>query len=94
MKLSKLVKTENLNSITIKIKEGGRVTARFFFNGRVQKTKQYTSLDIDIEVKEVGISSVSHLGIIRYRSFKNNDIYVNIYNYEASKWHKEKQWLG
>ena len=82
MKLSSILATENLESVTIDINKEVKVKATMFFHGGKIRTKKYSSLEIDIELKESDLSLVKHLGITRYRSFKSDSFYANIYNYD------------
>jgi len=82
MKLSTLIKTKDLHSITINI-YGHYVVAEIFAKGRSKsKLKVYTSLSIDMPVTEEGIENVEHLGIKRCREFVVlGGFYINIYNW-------------
>lgn len=81
MKLSKILQTPKLHSVTIDVDRELKVKAYFHFEGNVRRTKTYASLEIDVELKESDVNLVSHLGIKRYRSWKEGVKYANIYNY-------------
>lgn len=82
MKLSAILTTENLESVTIDINREVKVKSTMYFHGGAKRTKKYASLEIDVDLKESDLSLVKHLGITRYRSYKNGSLYANIYNYD------------
>ena len=81
MKLSKIIETENLSSVTIEIKRDFAICKFFIYGRKMPFSKKYKSVDIDVEINDTSIETVRHLCIKRYRFLKTDTFYVNLYNY-------------
>lgn len=82
MKLSKIIQTEKLHSITIHVLNPVSVLCIIFIKGRKKPiNKTFKCLDVDVKIPEISNDTVKHLGIKRYYYLKNDDFYVNLYYY-------------
>ena len=82
MKLSKIIKKENLKSVTISVLSKETVVCEYFTGSRKKPLKKiYSSLDVDISINDVGNQTVKHLGIKKYFHLVEKDFYVNLYYY-------------
>ena len=81
MKLSKLILSAGLRNATITIHNSYTVGELFLIGRSKPLLKVWQNFDLDVDVKECDLSLVKHLGYKRYRDYKNNKLYVNIYNY-------------
>lgn len=84
MKLSKIIETPNLSSVTIHVIKSDEVKCDIFTNGRPSGKpikKKYSSLDVDIDIPEISNRNVKHLGIKRNFHLVEDDYYINLYYY-------------
>ena len=87
MKLSKIISKKNLLSATLVINRDKTVNARLFLSevdGYLKRKpiiKLYSSLDVDIELRELPFNSIlQQNGYNRYRDYHDGKFYVNVYN--------------
>ena len=85
MKLSKIINQSNkdglLNSITIDVRHQYSVCSIFIKGNEKPTLKVYRTINVDINIPEMSNSTVSHLGIKRYRHLVMKKYYINLYNY-------------
>jgi len=85
MKLSKIIEKEDLYCATIHIYRKGIVVVELFYKSgqkNWKRTMRFSGIAVDVEVRELTINTVEHLGIVRYRDWNGGDgRYINIYNY-------------
>ena len=85
MKLSKIINQFNkdglLNSITVDIRPHYVVCSIFRKGCKNDFLKVYKNLNVDINIPDVGNSTVAHLGIKNYRHLVTKNYYINLYNY-------------
>lgn len=85
MKLSKIInqfnKDERLSSITIDVRQHYSVCSIFRIGNNNSISKVYKNINVDIDIPQISNSTVSHLGIKRYRHLVTEKYYINLYNY-------------
>ncbi len=85
MKLSKIINQSNkdglLNSITIDVRHQYSVCSISIKGNKYPILKVYRAINVDIDIPEISNSTVSHLGIKRYRHLVTKEYYINLYNY-------------
>lgn len=82
MKLSKILETENLSSVTIYVLKKNEVNCNIFTRGNSKPIKKkYKSLEVDVDIPEISNRNVKHLGIKRYFHLVKEEYFVNLYYY-------------
>tara|TARA_R110000787_G_C13090538_1_gene411263 strand:- start:185 stop:439 length:255 start_codon:yes stop_codon:yes gene_type:complete len=84
MKLSKIINTKNLTSVTIKALDKNTIVCEIFTSDRPGKRaikKLYKKLDVDIKIPLVSNDTIKHLGIKKYYHLVEKNFYINLYYY-------------
>lgn len=87
MKVSKIINNPKFINGTIVINKDNSADLRAFLKSENKRkysiiNKHYKTIEIDIELRELPLWTVEHLGYVRYRDWKGNDKsnYLNVYN--------------
>ena len=82
MKLSKIIETKGLTSVTLHVIDPTLIACELFIKGNTKaKAKVYTSLNVDVDIPKISNDNVKHLGIKEYYHLVEDDYYVNLYYY-------------
>ena len=84
MKLSKIIDTKNLTSVTIKVLNKNTIVCEIFTSDRLGKSsikKLYKKLEVDIKIPLISNHTVKHLGVKKYYHLIEKNFYINLYYY-------------